>query len=61
MGSNYVPGGFTYREDITEKLGIDMSQVTKPEDLTEVFAKRQYCLTSFRCGLSGQCNCSGYV
>lgn len=25
--------------DITEKLGIDMSQVTKPEDLTAVFAK----------------------
>lgn len=39
MGSNYVPGGFTYREDITEELGIDMSQVTKPEDLTAVFAK----------------------
>ena len=24
MGSNYVPGGFTYREDITEELGIDL-------------------------------------
>lgn len=35
MGSAYVPGGFTYREDIAEELGIDMSQVTSPEDLTE--------------------------
>ena len=34
-----VERGFTYREDITEELGIDMSQVTKPEDLTAVFAK----------------------
>lgn len=41
MGSNYVPGGFTYRSDITDELGIDMSQVTSPEDLTEVFAKVQ--------------------
>ena len=41
MGSNYVPGGFTYRSDITDELGIDMSQVTSPEDLTDVFAKVQ--------------------
>lgn len=41
MGSAYVPGGFTYREDIAEELGIDMSQVTSPEDLTDVFAKVQ--------------------
>ena len=39
MGSNYVPGGFTYREDIVEELDIDMSAVTKPEDLTAVFEK----------------------
>ncbi|MDO4285090.1 MAG: ABC transporter substrate-binding protein [Eubacteriales bacterium] len=39
MGSNYVPGGFCYREDITEELGIDMTQVTTPEALTEVFAQ----------------------
>lgn len=39
MGSNYVPGGFTYRSDIVEELGIDMSAVQGPEDLTEVFAK----------------------
>lgn len=39
MGSNYVPGGFTYRSDIVEELGIDMSTVDSPEDLTEVFAK----------------------
>lgn len=39
MGSNYVPGGFTYRQDIVEKLGIDMTQVKSPEDLTAVFAK----------------------
>ena len=39
MGSNYVPGGFTYRSDIVEELGIDMSQVTSPEDLTDVFAQ----------------------
>ena len=37
MGSNYVPGGFAYREDIVEELGIDMSQVDSPEDLTAVF------------------------
>lgn len=39
MGSNYVPGGFTYRQDIADELGIDMTQVKTPEDLTEVFAK----------------------
>ncbi len=39
MGSNYVPGGFCYREDIAEELGIDMSQVDSPEDLTDVFAQ----------------------
>ena len=39
MGSNYVPGGFTYRTDIVEELGIDMSAVHSPEDLTAVFAK----------------------
>lgn len=39
MGSNYVPGGFTYRTDIVEELGIDMSAVKTPEDLTAVFAK----------------------
>ncbi len=38
MGSNYVPGGFTYRTDIVEELGIDMNKVQRPEDLTEVFA-----------------------
>lgn len=37
MGSNYVPGGFTYREDIVAELGIDMSQVDSFEDLTDVF------------------------
>lgn len=39
MGSNYIPGGFTYRSDITDELGIDMSQVKKTEDLTAVFEK----------------------
>ena len=39
MGSNYVPGGFTYRSDIVEELGIDMTAVNSPEDLTEVFEK----------------------
>lgn len=39
MGSNYVPGGFTYRQDIADELGIDMAQVKTPEDLTEVFSK----------------------
>ena len=39
VGLQLADRGFTYREDITEKLGIDMSQVTKPEDLTAVFAK----------------------
>ena len=38
MGSNYVPGGFTYRSDIAEELGIDMSKVSSPQDLEEVFA-----------------------
>ncbi|WP_343095209.1 ABC transporter substrate-binding protein, partial [Blautia producta] len=27
MGSNYVPGGFTYRQDLADELGIDMAQV----------------------------------
>ena len=30
---------FYYREDIVEELDIDMSAVTKPEDLTAVFEK----------------------
>lgn len=38
MGSNYVPGGFTYRSDIADELGLDMSQVTSVEALEEVFA-----------------------
>lgn len=38
MGSNYVPGGFTYRSDIAEELGIDMSKISSPQDLEEVFA-----------------------
>ncbi len=38
MGSNYVPGGFTYRADIVEELGIDMSKVKTPQDMEEVFA-----------------------
>lgn len=38
MGSNYVPGGFVYRTDIVEELGIDMSQVSSYEDMTDVFA-----------------------
>lgn len=38
MGSNYVPGGFIYRSDIVEELGIDMSQVKTPMDMTAVFA-----------------------
>lgn len=39
MGSNYVPGGFAYREDIVKELGIDMSTVSSYEDMTEVFKK----------------------
>lgn len=39
MGSNYVPGGFTYRQDIADELNIDMAQVKTPEDLTQVFAQ----------------------
>lgn len=39
MGSNYVPGGFCYRSDIVDELGIDMSQVDSFEELTDVFAK----------------------
>ncbi|MDO4268125.1 MAG: ABC transporter substrate-binding protein [Eubacteriales bacterium] len=38
MGSNYVPGGFCYRSDIVDELGIDMSQVDSFEDMTAVFA-----------------------
>ncbi len=38
MGSNYVPGGFIYRTDIVEELGIDMTKVQSPQDLTAVFA-----------------------
>lgn len=37
MGSNYVPGGYTYREDIAEELGIDMSQVDSIDDLPAIF------------------------
>lgn len=39
MGSNYVPKGWTYRVDIVEELGIDLSTVKTLEDLTDVFAK----------------------
>ena len=38
MGSNYVPGGFVYRSDIVEELGIDMTQVNSFEAMTDVFA-----------------------
>lgn len=38
MGSNYVPGGFVYRSDIVEELGIDMTQVNSFEEMTDVFA-----------------------
>ena len=39
MGSLYVPKGWTYRSDIIEELGIDLSGVTSVYDLTDVFAK----------------------
>ena len=39
MCYNQVPGGLYYREDIAEELGIDMRQVTYPEDLKALFAK----------------------
>lgn len=39
MGSLYVPKGWTYRTDIIEELGIDLSNVKTVYDLTDVFAK----------------------
>jgi putative aldouronate transport system substrate-binding protein len=39
MGSLYVPKGWTYRSDIIDELGIDLSNVTSVYDLTDVFAK----------------------
>ena len=39
MGSNYVPKGWTYRTDIIEELGIDLSGVKTFEDLTPIFAQ----------------------
>ncbi len=39
MGSLYVPKGWTYRTDIIEELGIDLSDVHTVYDLTPVFAK----------------------
>lgn len=37
MGSQYVPGGFTYRTDIAQELGLDMDSVSSIEDLPAIF------------------------
>lgn len=39
MGSLYVPKGWTYRSDIVEELGIDLSGVETVYDLTDIFAQ----------------------
>ena len=42
MGSQYVPGGFTYRTDIAQELGLDMDSVSSIEDLPAIFEQVKF-------------------